>query len=71
VLKGTSDVEMDGKKKLIRKSRPSSKKRRFLKLLKANPEREAKPLDIRDLHIKSVKQALLKSKEVGSQLSRG
>ena len=51
-----------------KKTRLSSKKRRYLQLLKSQPQREANPADLRDLQIQSVKKIL---KEKNNQLSRG
>ena len=56
------DVVMVKKKK----TRPSSKKRRFLKLLKENPQRDVAPKDLKALQIENVKKVLC-----NSVLSRG
>jgi len=48
-------------------TRPSAKKRRFLQLLKAKPQRVENPADLRELQIRSVKKVVLGE----AQLSRG
>ena len=47
----------------------SAKKRRYLKLLKSQPQRDANPADLREFQIRSVKKILSKAEE--ASLSRG
>ena len=48
VIAKPSDGDIEMKKK---KSRPSSKKRRFLQLIKSNPKRDEKPKQLIDLQV--------------------
>ena len=57
-------------KVLVKKSRPSSKKRRFMQLLKTTPEREEQPQDLKQHQIQLVKKVLQKQRS-GDSLSRG
>lgn len=60
----TTTVDLADAKK---PTRPSAKKRRFLQLLKAKPQRVENPADLRELQIRSVKKVVLGE----AQLSRG
>ena len=52
-----------------KKSRPSSKKRKFLQLVKSTPKRDENPKQLVDMHVHSVKKFL---KDKGDEaLSRG
>ena len=64
----TDDSGMKGIEKQ-KKTRLSSKKRRYLKLLAEKPQRDANPSDLREFQIQSVKKMLNKDKDF--QLSRG
>jgi hypothetical protein len=57
-------MQVDGK---LKKKRPSSKKRRYLQLLKSNPQRDQNPLDSKELQIQNAKKTLKENKS----LSRG
>lgn len=63
VIKG-DDIEMKKKK-----GRPSSKKRRYLQLLKSNPQRDEKPKQLVDFQVQSVKKTL--NDKASEALSRG
>ena len=62
------DAAMKGVDKK-KKTRLSSKKRRYMKLLAEKPQRDKNPADLRELQIQSVKKMLSKDKDY--QLSRG
>lgn len=57
------------KEDIKRKKKLSSKKRRYLKLLKSNPQRELNPKDLTQLQIESAKK-MMKENEVLSQGQR-
>ena len=60
-------VTAAAKVEVAKRKRMSSKKRRYLKLLKAEPKREEKPMGLKEQQVLSVKKTLKEQ----TKLSRG